>query len=314
MLSIASPAISLIITRQVIDSVTAVVKILRTKRGVAGLTGSHGRFIWHELTTLDVKAAAAFYRDVVGWGVQDASVPGMHYTLCKQDQASVCGMLELSDAARQLGARPTWMGYVGVDDVDVTASRIRALGGKVHVEPRDIPGVSRFAVVADPQMATFALFKWLRQDQRQTMDPQAPGQVGWHELLASDWRAVWSFYEQIFGWQKERGASGETAVYQYFSRGMQPIGGMLDKPAMVPAPFWLHYFNSADIDAAVERVKAGRGQVVNGPMQVSDGKWIVQCIDPQGAFFALIGPRSVAALAKPRYDQITVFKVDRKKK
>jgi hypothetical protein len=44
--------------------------------------------------------------------------------------------------------------------VDAAADRIERFGGAVHVPPQDILYVSRFSVVSDPQMATFALFKW----------------------------------------------------------------------------------------------------------------------------------------------------------
>jgi hypothetical protein len=61
---------------------------------------------------------------------------------------------------------------------------------------------------------------------------------------------------------------------------------------MVPVPNWLYYFNVSDIDAAVDRVKTGGGQILNGPMQVPGGDWIVQGKDPQGAMFALVGQKA----------------------
>jgi predicted enzyme related to lactoylglutathione lyase len=54
---------------------------------------------------------------------------------------------------------------------------------------------------------------------------------------------------------------------------------------------WLYYINVEAIDAAVERVKAGGGQVINGPMEVPGGSWIINALDPQGAMFALLAPR-----------------------
>jgi predicted enzyme related to lactoylglutathione lyase len=55
-------------------------------------------------------------------------------------------------------------------------------------------------------------------------------------------------------------------------------------------PHWNYYINVADINEAAERVKAGGGQVVNGPMEVPGGQWVLQGFDPQGAFFALVAP------------------------
>jgi hypothetical protein len=67
---------------------------------------------------------------------------------------------------------------------------------------------------------------------------------------------------------------------------------MFTKPAVVPVPYWLYYFNIGDIDAAVKRVQAGGGQILSGPIEVFGGNWVVQCTDPQGAIFALTGKRS----------------------
>jgi predicted enzyme related to lactoylglutathione lyase len=57
-------------------------------------------------------------------------------------------------------------------------------------------------------------------------------------------------------------------AYQLFSAGGQTIGGMFSKPSTVPIPFWLYYFNIGDIDAAAKRVKAGGGQILEGPLEV----------------------------------------------
>ena len=59
--------------------------------------------------------------------------------------------------------------------------------------------------------------------------PDAPGRVGWHELLAADWEQAWAFYGDLFGWQKEDAEIGETGTYQPFSAGGQMIGGMFTK-------------------------------------------------------------------------------------
>jgi predicted enzyme related to lactoylglutathione lyase len=61
--------------------------------------------------------------------------------------------------------------------------------------------------------------------------------------------------------------------------------------ADAPAPHWLFYITVADIDAATARLTTGGGTVLQGPMEVPGGSWIVQARDPQGADFALTGPR-----------------------
>ena len=260
------------------------------------MVDSRGHFVWYDLMTTDVEAAKAFYVKVVGWGTEDAPMPGKAYTLFTVRGASVAGLMELPEDAKRTGAEPTWTGFVGVDDVDATTDRIRALGGSVHVPPQDIPNISRFSVVADPQMATFVLVKWLRPRREQPAQPNTLGRVGWHELLTADWEKAFAFYSKIFGWKKPKPASPlQARVGQLFSAGGQMIGGMVTKPPNVPVSFWLYHFNVGDIDAAAKRVNAGGGQILGGPLEVPGGRWIIECADPQGAIFALTekrGPRA----------------------
>jgi uncharacterized protein len=255
------------------------------------MVDSHGRFIWYELMTTDMEAAKAFYSKVVGWGTENASMPGMAYTLFTVKSISVSGLMRLPEAANQLGEKPSWIGYVGVENVDAAADRITRLGGVVHVPPQNIRNISRFSVIADPQMAALALLQWLTPRREQPADLNAPGRIRWHELLADDGDKAFAFYRELFGWQKDDLDSETAGAYQVFSAAGQTIGGMLTKPETVPVPFWLYYFNVGDIDAAAKRVKAAGGEIVEGPLEVQGGGWILQCKDPQGAMFGLVGTR-----------------------
>jgi predicted enzyme related to lactoylglutathione lyase len=255
------------------------------------VVSSHGRFLWYELMTTDTKAAKAFYAKVMGWEPRDAA-PGMAYTLFTVGGEAICGLTDLRDDARRAGAPPKWIGYVGVDDVDAAADQVKRLGGAVLVPPTSVPGISRVSVVADPQQATLVLCKWLQPGEEKPADPGAAGRVGWHELLAADWERAFPFYDALFGWQRADTDSEATSTYQQFSAGGQTIGGMYTKPASVPTPFWLYYFNSNDVDAAVRRVTAGGGRILKGPIGVPGSGRVARCLDPQGAMFALVGVRS----------------------
>jgi len=251
---------------------------------------THGRFVWYELLTTDMEAAKAFYAKVVGWGTQDASGPGGAYTFFTVDEVPVGGLMQLPDDVMQRGGSQCWIGYVGVDDVDASVVRVRQLGGSVYVPPTEVPGVSRVSVVTDPERTTIALFKW--STPRRARAPALPeaGHVGWHELLAVNGEKAFAFYRELFGWQKADAETGPMGPYQLFSVEGETLGGIFTKPATVAAPFWLFYFGVTDIDAAAERVKADGGQILEGPGEVPGG-WIVRCEDPQGAMFALMGPR-----------------------
>jgi uncharacterized protein len=255
------------------------------------MVDAHGRFVWYELTTTDIEAAKAFYTKVLGWGAQDASMPGMAYTLFTVEGVSVAGLMGLPDSAKKIQAKPSWIGYVAVDDVRAAADRIERLGGAVHVPPQDIGDISRFSVFTDPQMAALALLQWLRPRREQPAKLSAPGRVGWHELLAADCAKALAFYCKLFDWQKADTDAAGADAYHAFSVGGETIGGMVTKPPAVEVPHWLFYFNVDDIDAVVKRVKSAGGQISEGPLEVPGGSWIARCTDPQGAAFALAGAR-----------------------
>ena len=123
------------------------------------MAGTQNPFVWYELMSSDVAVAKSFYATVLGWNTLDMPMPGMTYTLLQMGPTQVAGLMPLPTEAGAAGMRSCWVGYVGVDDADSAAAKVKKLGGRVLGEPRDIPGIGRFAMVADPQGAAFNLFK-----------------------------------------------------------------------------------------------------------------------------------------------------------
>ncbi|MDQ0321854.1 putative enzyme related to lactoylglutathione lyase [Pararhizobium capsulatum DSM 1112] len=255
---------------------------------------AHGTFVWYELMTTDTGAAKAFYTEVTGWSAKDSGMPGVDYTLfCAPSGEQVAGLMTMPESASKTNIPPAWLGYIAVHDVDGSAAEVTSNGGTVHRAPDDIPGVGRFAVVSDPHGAVFALFRGLEGDTPPTAPMGTPGFIGWNELMAGDLETDFTFYSALFGWNKGEGMDmGSMGVYQIFGKGEAMFGGMMTKPATVPAPpFWTFYIGVDAIDAAIERLTKAGGKVINGPMEVPGGAWIVQAMDPQGAGFALLAPK-----------------------
>ncbi|MGE0222742.1 MAG: VOC family protein [Acetobacteraceae bacterium] len=248
-----------------------------------------GRFVWYELLTSDPQAAATFYRDVVGWRAQDSRMTDVSYTLFLAEQTMVAGLMAIPGEMRAMGLYPCWIGYVGVDDVDAGIARVQRAGGWVRRAARNIPGVGRFAVMADLHGAVFCLFSSASGQPAPPVPPGTPGYFGWHELQAGDLDSDFSFYESLFGWTKAGTLDlGPMGIYQMFAIGGRPCGGMMTKMPEALQAFWLYYINVDAIDAAAARVRAGGGQVAYGPQQMPDGSWIMQCEDPQGAMFSIM--------------------------
>ena len=252
-------------------------------------------FVWYDLLTTDTKAAADFYRSVIGWTAADSGLKDRSYTLLSMGDAVVGGIMPIPPSAAAEGARPMWNGYIGVEDVDQHADRVKAAGGHIHHAPEDLPSrIGRFAVVADPQGAVFTLFEGGENMAPPSHEPNlAPGHFGWNELQAADGPTAFDFYADLFGWTKgEAHDMGPMGVYQVFSTGGAPAGGIMTKAPQSPAPpHWLFYINVEAADAAVDRLQQAGGQLLQGPHQVPGGGWIVVALDPQGAVFALVAPK-----------------------
>ena len=247
-----------------------------------------GKFVWYDVMTTDTKAAATFYRGVIGWDVKDSGMADRSYALLSVDSTMIGGLMPIPEDARKSGVRPAWMGYIGVDDVDAYVGRVKKAGGTIHRGPEDIPGVGRFAVAGDPHGAGFMLFQPDSDQQPAPVRPGTPGHIGWHELYAGDRESAFAFYSGLFGWTKDTVVDTPAGPYQLFTTGGAPVGGMMTKPPHAAQPAWLYYFNVDAIDAAIGRVKADGGQILHGPMEVPGGSWIAQCRDPQGAMFAMV--------------------------
>jgi uncharacterized protein len=247
---------------------------------------NRGRIVWHELMTKDTNAAKKFYTEVVGWGTQQFD-GGMDYTMWTAGENPVGGVMDTPPEAAAMGAPPSWTMYVAVPDTDATVAQATKLGGSVIAPPTDIPGVGRFAVLRDPQGAVFAVIKGEGPDRPET-DPQRL-EFSWHELMTTDYKAADKFYSELFGWtKKDEFDMGPMGIYHMFGRDRFTYGGMMNKPADMPAPpHWVNYVHVESADAAAERATKAGGTVMLGPMEVPGGDRIAVLMDPQGATFAV---------------------------
>ncbi len=246
-----------------------------------------GKFGWYELMTSDTKAAGKFYSDVVGWTTNEMSgADGSHYTTFNLGDTGMAGMLALA-------GHTAWIGYIAVENVDAHIEKIVEAGGKHWKPATDVPGMLRFAVMSDPQGAAIVVYTpnpAIPPPERPA--PHAAGTIGWHELYTTDLEGGFAFYNMLFSWTKVSDMDmGPMGTYRVFDQGDHKEmgdGGMMTKGPHIPVSSWSFYFNVDSIKAAIERVTAGGGKVINGPMQVPGGGWIIQGQDPQGVMFSLI--------------------------
>jgi uncharacterized protein len=231
--------------------------------------GSTSKFVWYDQMSNDLKASEAFYKSVIGWSIEANSMNASEYSILKAGDAMIGGLMPIPEDSKRAGVRPAWMGYIGVDDVDAYAGKVKAARGAIHREPTDIPGVGRFAVAADPTGAGFILIKG--------QGAAAP---------------AFDFYAGLFGWGRGDAMDMKAeGVYRIFTIDGAMAGGVMTKRPEEPAPHWVYYVTVETADSAAARVKSAGGEILVGPLQVPGGQWMVQAFDPQGALFGMLAPQ-----------------------
>lgn len=120
-----------------------------------GVRDEPGAFCWGQLNTTDAAASEPFYRSLFGWDAKTGSDGAMTYTEWILGGRPIGGMMAMPPGA----GSPHWLPYFAVASVDATAALAASLGAATCVPPTDIPGTGRFAVLADPQGAVFAVYR-----------------------------------------------------------------------------------------------------------------------------------------------------------
>lgn len=235
---------------------------------------------WVELGTRDVAAARRFYTALFGW--RPDAPPGLDaggYTVAYLADAAVAGLTRLE----QEGQPVAWNVSFAVPDADAAAREVTSAGGTVLTGPADVPGLGRYAVAVDPTGAVFQL--WQPDAFPGAGLLNAPGSLGWVELLTRAPERAEAFYAAVFGW---RAATSER--YTRWTVAGAEFGGMVtmdDKfPHEVPA-HWLPYFATTDTDATAGDATDAGGTVLMEPTSLPDGPRIAVLRDPQGAMFGV---------------------------
>ncbi len=261
------------------------------------MMNEHGDFVWYELMTSDAESAQTFYGGLLGWSFEDSGHPDRDYRLFSADGVEVGGLLQLTEEMRQGGAAPMWAGYLEVDDLDKAMRTIDKAGGRVLMGPMDVPNVGRLAYVTDSQGAPFYVMHTEFGQPSQSFAQTEPrvGHCAWNELSATDPEAALAFYANAFGWiVAERMDMGPIGEYQMLKNGESRefmFGAVMKKPDEVPMSMWSFYFRVPSIDTAVRYLNDNNATIINGPMEIPGGEFSLNAVDPQGAFFALVGQK-----------------------
>ncbi|MGW4893364.1 VOC family protein [Kitasatospora sp. NPDC004240] len=235
---------------------------------------------WVELGTSEPTLARRFYGELFGWRPETDERPEAGgYTFMKLGGAMAASVTPLMGPEQ-----PTaWTVSFAVDDVEAAAVRVTAAGGRLIVPPSPALDWGRFVIAADPSGAVFGL--WQGAELAGAGVFNAPGALGWVELLTRDAEGAKAFYPAVLGWT----VNPSDSYTQWGLEGLD-FGGMMTMddrfPPQVP-PHWLPYFSVADVDVTAFRAGNLGADVMMPPTDVPGGPRIAVLRDPQGAAFGV---------------------------
>jgi predicted enzyme related to lactoylglutathione lyase len=239
---------------------------------------------WVDLITPDVRAALAFYQQVLGWEFSTLGGELADYHVALVHDRAAAGLMP-----RPAEDDPAaWTTYLATDDLDATVAAAEKAGGELAAPVFDVPTQGRGAVLIDPTGAVVGF--WQADGHLGAGVVNEPGAVCWNELATRDAATAAAFYQQAAGVDVVDAGFGFD--YRLLNVHGHTVGGLYDASTVLPAgapPAWLVYFQVTDTDATLERVRAAGGQVTREAEDSQFGR-VAQVRDPWGAQFTVIAP------------------------
>jgi len=260
---------------------------------------------WIDTSQPDPAAAAEFYGSLFGWELEDVMPPeaGSHYFMARIRGLDVGAVGSIPEGAPQVAS---WNTYISVDSADETASKVRAAGGGVVMEPFDVMDAGRMAVFTDPEGAMFMVWQANRNKGSQVVNEH--GTNNFNTLNTRDLEGAKAFYGAVFGWETlDLGGGGLMWTLPGYGdhleeknpglkKGMEEMGapkGFADVVASMnpipedqpdTPPHWSLTFAVDDADAIAAKAQDLGGKVITPPF---DAPWVRMGViaDPQGATF-----------------------------
>jgi predicted enzyme related to lactoylglutathione lyase len=258
---------------------------------------------WVDTTQPDPDAAAAFYRGLFGWELEDAMPPGApgKYLTARLRGGDVAAVSSQPEGAP---AQAVWNTYIWVESADDTAARARDAGGRVVTEPFDVMDAGRMAVLADPEGAVFMV--WQAAGHRGARIVNEHGALNFNGLQVRDVDAAKRFYAALFGWATFDLPAGQAWTLPEYGDHLEQLTPGIRKmtadfglpgfedvvAALNPIPgddshtpaHWSVTFGVDDADGAARNTRELGGEVLVPPFDAPFSR-ITVLRDPQGATF-----------------------------
>ncbi|PTM58202.1 VOC family protein [Desmospora activa] len=242
-----------------------------------------GQFCWLDVKTSDIEVTKRFFHKLLGWDFQSEVIAERVYTKIQIGKHEVGGLTNLKSPVFPPGTLPHISFYVAVESVDMTAARVSGLGGKIILEPFDVPGSGRMATIEDPLGGVLSLWE-ARSFLGVNTDQGQIGAPGWFELLTTDPMASAEFYTELLGWEQE-----VREPYILFHCRGQAVGGITRMSSQWEGmnTQWMVHFTVKDVEEIIAKAQnLGVRVVIDIQDHPIAGKY-TGMLSPDGLLFAI---------------------------
>ena len=253
----------------------------------ASKTYQRGKLVWLDLVTADLAGARRFYGTLFGWTFAELGDSRSAYTLAYKAGFPVSGMVERT-ALRNKDRQARWIGFMSVADVKGAAAIVESKGGRVLIEPRQVPSRGEMAVVADPDDAPFGLINSSSGDPVDELGPA--GDWIWSLYQSPDAGSAAAFYQDLAGYEVVEADPVGQAPHFLLVSGDYARGSVVEIPAERSGlrPDWLYFARVESVAASLAQAVALGGKVVMEPRPgVLNGR-LALITDPSGAPLGLM--------------------------
>jgi len=185
-----------------------------------------------------------------------------------------------------------WMPHIQVVDVDASAERALARGGRELMHQKD-----EWAVLLDPNGAAFGIIPIVPSQTPPitgASSSEAVGRISWLDLTVSDAPATRDFYHEVVGWSVQdvemEDAGGRYSDYAMCASDGGAVAGVCHARGVNQglSPVWMIYLPVGDLAESLALVQENGGEVVEA-RKGSDGEFAYAVVrDPVGACLALV--------------------------
>ncbi len=274
MLKRKTAVIALMVTALIAGSAATVI----AQGSAPGKPTEPGTVVWYDLITEDADAVLDFYRELFGWQLVEHR-PNTYVVL--DNGVPIAGISQI-ERKNPTVSEALWLTGIAVADVDAAVNRARSRGATVHVEPKDVAGYGRYAVIADPEDAPLMLLR----PSRKLGGARGPGAWIWTELWGRDLKAEAAFYREVVGYDRAQ-VEVNGAPYEALTSGGRPRAGLVEIPKEMDAvkTAWAPYLQVADLQATLAATSQRGGKVLVAPDALRSRGSVALIADPSGAAF-----------------------------